>query len=185
MGDGDDCDQALVFRRRVSALMEAPERGIVAGGDQSAHEEGGAHLHPPAADEAFAFPLSGLARPGGEADEGGDFAPVEAAEFGQFGDQGAGDGRPRRRARRRAGPLSSRQAGEPRAPGLVDVGLEAGELLLQRGGCRRAICFLLQGAFRSGAFGAGYARRRSSGRSGLAEVTRSRPEAWSVRRASA
>jgi hypothetical protein len=38
-GDGDDCDQ-LWFTGVEEALMEAPERGIVAGGDQSAHEEG-------------------------------------------------------------------------------------------------------------------------------------------------
>jgi hypothetical protein len=84
----------LVPAGAEEALMEASERGVVAGGDQSAHEEGDAHLRPPAADEAFAFPLSGLTRPGREPDEGGDFAPVEPAEFEQFGDQGAGDGRP-------------------------------------------------------------------------------------------
>ena len=55
-GDGDDCDQ-LWFSGVEEALMEALERGIVAGGDQSAHEEGGAHLRPAAA-ESFAFPLA-------------------------------------------------------------------------------------------------------------------------------
>ena len=100
--------------------MEAPERGIVAGGDQSAHEEGGAHLRPPAADEAFVFPLSGLARPGGEADEGGDFAPVEAAEFGQFGDPGAGDGRPTPGTEASRSSFS-RQAGEPRTASSMSV----------------------------------------------------------------
>jgi len=34
--------------------MAAPSAGVVASGDQSAHEEGGAHLRPPAADGAAA-----------------------------------------------------------------------------------------------------------------------------------
>jgi len=33
-GDGDDCDQ-LWFSGVKEALMEAPERGVVAGGDQT------------------------------------------------------------------------------------------------------------------------------------------------------
>jgi hypothetical protein len=56
-GDGDDGDQPW-FSCVEEALMEAPERGVVAGGDQSVHVEGGAHLRPAAADEAFAFPLA-------------------------------------------------------------------------------------------------------------------------------
>jgi hypothetical protein len=129
-GDGDDCDQ-LWFSGVEEALMEAPERGVVAGGDQSAHEEGGAHLRPAAADEAFAFPLSGLTRPGREPDEACDFAPVEPAEFGQFGDQGAGDGRPD--AGHGGEQVLFLPPGRRAAHRFVDVGLEAGELLLQRG----------------------------------------------------
>ena len=67
----------------------------------------------------------------GEADQGGDFAPVEAAEFGQFGDQGAGDGRPD--AGHGGDEVLFLPPGRRAAHRLVDVGLEAGELLLQRG----------------------------------------------------
>jgi hypothetical protein len=118
-GDGDDCDQ-LWFSCVKEALVEALERGVVAGGDQSAHEEGGAHLRPPAADEAFAFPLSGLTHPGRKPDQACDFAPVEPAELGQFGDQGARDVGPTPGTEASKSSFS-RQAGEPRTASSMSV----------------------------------------------------------------
>jgi hypothetical protein len=131
LGGGDDCDQ-LWFYGVEEALVEALERGIVADGDQGTPMKRAARtcdLPPPMKLLPFHWPdwrVQG-ARP----DEGGDFAPVEAAEFGQFGDQGAGDGRPD--SGHGGEQVLVLPPGRRAAHRLVDVGLEAGELLLQRG----------------------------------------------------
>src|SRR6185312_15419513 len=72
---------------------ESTDGGVVADGGHGGEEEGGADGAASAADEGLAAPTAGLAGEGCDADEAGDLAAVEAAELGQFGDQGAGDDR--------------------------------------------------------------------------------------------
>nr|KIS30149.1 hypothetical protein TQ38_24305 [Novosphingobium sp. P6W] len=59
---------------------------IEAGGDQGRHVEDLSNIGPAAADEAFAFPLSGLARDGSKSDMRGGLLVIERSEFGHGGD---------------------------------------------------------------------------------------------------
>src|SRR5690606_16337882 len=90
-GGGDDGDE-LWLAIGDEPVAEGLEGGVVTGGDEGAHEEGGADGCPAAADEALAAPLAGLAGVGSEAGESGDLLWTEAAQLGQFRQQGAGDG---------------------------------------------------------------------------------------------
>src|SRR5947209_4681910 len=60
------------------------EERVVSRRDHGADEENGSHAAAAAADEASAFPLTGLARPWRKAGKGGDGAAIERAEFRQF-----------------------------------------------------------------------------------------------------
>src|SRR5271165_3499740 len=59
---GDQCDHFL-FPGGDEALVEGLERAIMLDRHQRPHEEGAAHVGASAADEAFALPSAGLARP--------------------------------------------------------------------------------------------------------------------------
>ena len=125
---GDDRDE-LWLSGGDEFVAKRLEGWIVSRGDHGSHEKRGAHAGSAAADEAFAAPLTGLSRPGREADEGGDLAPIERSELRQLGEQRAGDGG-----------SDSRHGGEQvffLAPdrrafdALVDVVVEAVEFALQ------------------------------------------------------
>ena len=60
---------------------------VVSGGDEGRHIEGLPHVGTSAADEAFAFPLSGLARDRCKAGKGCGLLVLKAAEFGHGGDE--------------------------------------------------------------------------------------------------
>ena len=57
--------------------------------DQRGHVEGGPDRSPPAGDCLSAAMGAAVAIDRGDADEGCDFASIEAPEFGQLGDEGA------------------------------------------------------------------------------------------------
>ena len=79
-GDGDDCDE-LGFAVIDEAVAESLKAGIVASCDESPHVESRADGGTSSTDEAFASPLSGLARPRCQTDESCDLVSVERAEF--------------------------------------------------------------------------------------------------------
>src|SRR5512134_1077146 len=112
-------------------VAEGPELGVVAGGDQGADEKSGTHRGAATANEALAFPLARLPGPRRQPDQGGGLTAVDAAELGQLGEQGSGNGPAD--AGNRGQQLLLLAPGRGAAHGLVDVDLEAGKLLLQRG----------------------------------------------------
>src|SRR5580658_2806604 len=69
-------------------LVIGGDDGIGAGSDQCGHVKRGPHWGAPAGDGFSAAPNAAVAIDGGDADEGGDFSPIEAPELRQFGDQG-------------------------------------------------------------------------------------------------
>jgi len=88
--DGDEGDFGRLARR-TQALIEGAERGVVPCGDQRGHVEGGAYGCATAPDLTATPPLAAVAVEGGDADEGGDGAAVEAPQFGEVGEQGPRD----------------------------------------------------------------------------------------------
>ena len=74
------------------ALVGLGEGQLVPDGDHDRHEEGAAHAAACAGDCASASQGAAVAIERRQAGAAGDPAAAEAAEFGQFGDQGAGDG---------------------------------------------------------------------------------------------
>src|SRR5580700_3747281 len=68
-------------------VAESFEDWVVPGGNHCGHEQDIADRLSAATDEAFAAPLAGLAGPGRQADERGNLAAIERAQFRQFGDQ--------------------------------------------------------------------------------------------------
>jgi hypothetical protein len=70
-------------------LVKGVDDGIGAGSGQCGHVKRGPHRGAPAGDGFSAAPNAAVAIDGGDADEGGDFSPIEAPELRQFGDQGA------------------------------------------------------------------------------------------------
>src|SRR5271166_2771208 len=125
---GDQCDHFL-FPGGDEALVEGLERAIMLDRHQRPHEEGAAHVGASAADEAFALPSAGLARPRRQSPQRGDLAAIERAEFRQPGQQPAGDGRPHaRHAFEQLVLLAPDRRGLDR---LADLPVEVGELPLQ------------------------------------------------------
>src|SRR5271166_3186440 len=111
----------VTFRRRLTAIVLDRHR--------RPHEEGAAHVGASAADEAFALPSAGLARPRRQSPQRGDLAAIERAEFRQPGQQPAGDGRPHaRHAFEQLVLLAPDRRGLDR---LADLPVEVGELPLQ------------------------------------------------------
>src|SRR5690606_10577579 len=90
-GCGDDGDE-LWLAVVDEPVAEGLEGGVVAGGREGAHEQGGAHLGSAAADEAPASPFARLPGEGSQTGEGSDLPGREAAQFGQFGEERSGDG---------------------------------------------------------------------------------------------
>ena len=69
-------------------ISERLEDGIMPGGNEGSHEQRCTHACPATADEALAAPFAGLPGERSKPCERSDLAAVEAAEFGQFGNQG-------------------------------------------------------------------------------------------------
>ena len=76
--DGDERD-LLGLTACDEAIAASFERRIEARRDHGTDEEDGSHAAAAAADEASAFPLSGLTRPRRQACERSDGAPIERA----------------------------------------------------------------------------------------------------------
>lgn len=127
---GDDGDE-LGFAGGHEAVAEGLEDGVVAGGDQGAHEQGSADDGSAAADEAPAAPFAGLAGVGRQSGQGRDLLGVERAQLGQFGQQCAGDGLAD--ARHRGQQVLALPPDGRAAHGLVDLQVERLELVLEEG----------------------------------------------------
>src|SRR5829696_7405027 len=98
--DGEEfsgcCDEGdhLGLSGGDEAVAEGFEGWVVTGGGHGGEEEDGAHGGAASADEAPAAPPPRLPGEGGKAGERRDLAPLETAELGQLGQEGAGDDRP-------------------------------------------------------------------------------------------
>src|SRR5215475_1090154 len=68
---------------REQALVEDAHHWVPPAGGERDHEDGCANVRPAACDHAFALPSAGLAREWGIADQAGNLASREAAEFGE------------------------------------------------------------------------------------------------------
>lgn len=89
---GSDDGEEFGFAGGDEPVAERFEGGVEPGGDHGAHEQGGAYSGAAAADEAAPAPLARLAGVGCQANQRGDLAAIEPAQFGQFGEQRARDG---------------------------------------------------------------------------------------------
>lgn len=89
-GQGD----LLRLARGEEPLVERPDDGVVAGGDERAHIQRRAQPRPPAPDTVLAPQLARVAVEGRNARERGDLLGVEGAELGRRGGSrcGCGDG---------------------------------------------------------------------------------------------
>src|SRR5947209_19176161 len=127
-----DCDERdLLWLAACDEPVAACfQRWIEARRDHGADEENGSHAAAAAADEASAFPLTGLARPWRKAGERGDGAAIERAEFGQPGDQRACDCVPD--ARHRDEKILLLAPGRRAAQGVVDLALDVGQFFPAR-----------------------------------------------------
>src|SRR5690349_19035632 len=85
---------------------------------------------PSATGEALAAPLTGLARPGSKTCKAGDLAPGKRTEFGQLGEQRAGDDRSDAGYALKEVFLLAPHGRT--AHGIVDAGIEDVEFFLQR-----------------------------------------------------
>ena len=112
------------------AFVEALENRVVPGGDEGGHVEAGADLGAAAPDGAPAAHGTAVPVEGGDADQGGDLPSVEAAEFGQVGDQGAGGGLAD--AGHALEQVLGLAPGRAAPDGGVDLGLEIGQFALER-----------------------------------------------------
>lgn len=75
------------------SLVEGLDDGVTAAGGECGHVQHAADVEGPALDVSLALAGAGVACHRGDAHQGGDLAPVEPPERGQFGDQrGAGHG---------------------------------------------------------------------------------------------
>ena len=142
-------------------FVEALENRVVLGGDEGGHVEAGADLGAAAPDGAPAAHGTAVPVEGGDADQGGDLPSVEAAEFGQVGDQGAGGGLAD--AGHALEQVLGLAPGRGAPDGGVDLGLEIGQFALER---LEQPVDALEGAPAGQAAPGGCARRSSSRRSG-------------------
>src|SRR5258708_20293283 len=85
--DRDDGDLGLLAGG-AEALLEGLEVGVPDGGGLSGHEEDASNIGAAAEDTAQAAHFAAVEVVGHDADEGGDLAVGDVAEFGQQGDQG-------------------------------------------------------------------------------------------------
>src|SRR5208282_3368113 len=84
----------LWFAGGDEPVAEQLEGWIVTARHHGGDEQNAADAFSATANEALAAPLAGLAGPGRQADQRGDLAAIERTEFGQFGNEGAGDDGP-------------------------------------------------------------------------------------------
>jgi hypothetical protein len=87
------------FAGGFEAFCELVEDGVVFHSGQGSHVEDTTERFAPAADETIAAPRAAVVGIGSQADEGGDFLPVELSQFREFSHEGgsrhvtdAGDG---------------------------------------------------------------------------------------------
>lgn len=73
--------------RGAESAIKGCEVGIVSSGTDRRHIQGGSHRGAAAPDMALAAVLAAIAVHRGDADEGGDGAPVERPQFGQLGEK--------------------------------------------------------------------------------------------------
>lgn len=71
-------------------MVEGFENGVVAGGDEGSHVEGGADRGSSAADVTLAAKLAAVVVEGGDASQGSGLGVGEGSEFGHEGDEGEG-----------------------------------------------------------------------------------------------
>ena len=88
--DGDFLGLSSLDEPGVMALSS----WVASGGDKCGHVHRVADVGSSAADHAVAAPCPGIAIERRDADERGELAAVERAQFGQFGDEGARRDRP-------------------------------------------------------------------------------------------
>src|SRR5580704_10592904 len=127
--DGDEGDH-FGLAGGDEAVEEGLQDGVVAFGDHRAHEQGRAHGDASSGDEAAAAPLAGWAGERGQAGKRGDRPAAELPELGQLSDQRAGNGRPN--ARHGSEQILLVSPSWRAAHGIVDILIDAGQLLLQR-----------------------------------------------------
>jgi hypothetical protein len=119
----------LGFAGGEEAFIELPNDGVVSGGDQSSHVEGGPHRSPASPYLPLAAALAGVAVEGGDTDQGAHSLVGELSQFGQFGKQSA------RKYRTDTGNTLEKSFVllEDAAPldGFIEVTVRAGELFLE------------------------------------------------------
>src|SRR5690242_9197489 len=121
--------ELLGLTGQQEATIEGSDDSVVAGGTEGRHVELGAHRSPPTLDAPFAVPGAGLTGIGGNADQGSDLLAIEAAELGQFGDQGSGNGIAD--ARHTLQKILRLPPDRRAADGVVEIGFNLTQLLLQ------------------------------------------------------
>ena len=126
-GDGDLGGLAAGDEARI----EGADRGIAADGGEGRHVQGLADAGAAAEDHAPAAEGAAVAVDRGDTDEAGDLAPIEGAELGQLGEERAGRGLAD--ARDRGEQVLGGAPGGAAAHGVVEIGLDLAQLLLQPG----------------------------------------------------
>ena len=71
-------------------MVTSSDGWIVPYGGSGGHVEGFSHLCSSAPDGAFTLEFTTVSDERGQADQGGDLAPIKITEFGQVGDQAEG-----------------------------------------------------------------------------------------------
>src|SRR5215217_1536217 len=119
----------LGLARLKEALVELLDGGVVAGGDQRSHVQGGPHWSSAAPHLSLAASLPGVAVEGGHPYQGAQTLVSERAQFGQFGQKRASE------YRTHAGDAPQerlvRLEDGARFDGLVEVPIGARKLLLK------------------------------------------------------
>jgi hypothetical protein len=129
-GDGDFGGAAA----GDEAGVEGTDGGVAADGGEGWHVQGRADAGASTQDHTSSAEGTTVAVDRGDADEARDLASIEGAELGQLGDQGAGGGFAD--ARDRGQQILGGAPGRARAHGVVEIGLDLAELLLQPGQMR-------------------------------------------------
>lgn len=126
---GDDCD-FLWPAALNEALVGGFDDGIVPNGDECGHVQDVADAASSAADHAMAAPCAQIFVEWRDADESGQLAAIERAEFGQFGDEGS---RGYRANARHGGQEIFRLApGGRGADAVIDIDIDVREFFFQK-----------------------------------------------------
>ena len=110
-------------------LVKGTDRRVEVDRGEGGHEQDLAHAAAATGDHAAPPEGAAVAVDRRDPDQGGDPAPVEAAELGQLGDQGASGDRADSRGRRQQ-VFGSPPGGRP-SDGVVEIALDPGQRLLQ------------------------------------------------------